>query len=152
MTNFKLLQEARRSLLNESVVDSPFYAGRTTYGGTSAYRRATLQPTTMLFTSVRKLIHERPSSNSSAPTHSGSTTTTTSSSVVLSSSAQRILQALESMSTPIRDDKRIHAASISRRSTSFHEEDVSFSGEYSIQLWHFTFKILMYIFQQKDLV
>ena len=71
----------------------------------------------------------RPSSISSAPpTPSGSTSAAASSKVVLSSSAQRILQALESMSTPVRDAKRIPGAASSRRSTSIHDEDVSFSG------------------------
>ncbi|KAK4037704.1 hypothetical protein OUZ56_029735 [Daphnia magna] len=122
--------EARRSLLNESVVDSPFYAGRTTYGGASAYRRAALQPSTTLFPYVRNRIQARPASVSSAPpTPSGSVSTTMSSSnVVLSSSAQRILQALEAMSTPVRDAKRIPATSISRRSVSSHDDELSFTG------------------------
>ena len=123
-------------MLNDSVVDSPFYAGRTTYGGASAYRRATLQPTATLFPYVRKRIQARPSSISSAPpTSSGSVTAATKSNVVLSSSAQRILQALESMSTPVRDAKRIPAPSTSRRSTSLHDEDTSFTGKHNTLIY-----------------
>ncbi|KAI9552250.1 nuclear pore complex protein nup153 [Daphnia sinensis] len=121
--------EARRSLLNDSVADSPFYAGRTTYGGASAYRRAALQPSTTLFPYVRNRIQARPASVASAPpTPSGSVSTTSSSNVVLSSSAQRILQALEAMSTPVRDAKRIPATSASRRSVSSHDDELSFTG------------------------
>ncbi len=121
--------------MNESVVDSPFYAGRTTYGGASAYRRATLQPSATLFPYVRKRIQARPSSISSAPAvTSGSVSTTASCNIVLSSSAQRILQALESMSTPVRDAKRIPAASTSRRSNSLHDEDVSFTGRPTVYI------------------
>lgn len=116
--------------MNDSVVDSPFYAGRTTYGGASAYRRAALQPSTTLFPYVRNRIQGRPASVSSAPpTPSGSVPTTTSN-VLLSSSAQRILQALEAMSTPVRDAKRIPATSNSRRSSSMHDEELSFTGKY----------------------
>ncbi|XP_046643215.1 nuclear pore complex protein Nup153-like isoform X1 [Daphnia pulicaria] len=118
--------EARRSLMNESVVDSPFYAGKTTYGGASAYRRATLQPSAALFPYVRSRIQARPAS--SAPSTSSSVASTSSSNVVLSSSAQRILQALEAMSTPVRDAKRIPAASNSKRSTSLQGEELSFTG------------------------
>ena len=118
-------------MLSESVVDSPFYAGRTTYGGASAYRRATLQPSATLFPYVRSRIQARPLSiSSNSPTSSGPIPTTTSSNVVLSSSAQRILQALEAMSTPVRDAKRIPAASNGKRSTSLHDEELTFSGKF----------------------
>lgn len=115
--------------MNESVVDSPFYAGKTTYGGASAYRRATLQPSAALFPYVRSRIQARPASMSSAPSTSSSVASTSSSNVVLSSSAQRILQALEAMSTPVRDAKRIPAASNSKRSTSLQGEELSFTGK-----------------------
>ena len=46
----------------------------------------------------------------------------------MSSSAQRILQALESMSTPVRDAKRIPTNVSNRRSTSFQDEEPSFTG------------------------
>ncbi|XP_057377953.1 nuclear pore complex protein Nup153-like [Daphnia carinata] len=120
--------EARRSLLNDSVADSPFYAGRTTYGGASAYRRAALQPSTTLFPYVRNRIQARPASVSTGPPTPSGSVSASSSNVVLSSSAQRILQALEAMSTPVRDAKRIPATSTSRRSMSSHDDELSFTG------------------------
>lgn len=124
-----LFQEARKSLLGESIVDSPFYAGRTTYGGASAYRRATLQPSVTPFPYVRKRVQARPSSITSAPAtpSSGVAPAASASNVVLSSSAQRILQALEAMSTPVRDAKRIPTATSSRKPSTI-EEEPSFSG------------------------
>ena len=40
------------------------------------------------------------------------------------------IQALEAMSTPVRDAKRIPAASNGKRSTSLHDEDLTFSGKF----------------------
>ena len=127
------LQDARKSILNESVTDSPFYAGRTTYGGASAYRRAALQPSATPFPYVRKRMQARASSASSAPSTPLGTTVSSSSNVVLSSSAQRILHALEAMSTPVRDAKRIPGTSRS----SFRDEEVSFTGKLNFKICTF---------------
>ena len=109
-----LLQEARRSFESDSV--SPFYGGR--YGSASSHRRATLQPKATLSPYARERIQARPISSGTSP-----------SSVILSRSAKRILQALESMSTPVKD-ARIPVPSTNRRSTFLQDEDASFTGEF----------------------
>ncbi len=119
-----------------SIADSPFYAGRTTYGGASAYRRATIQPTLTPYPDARKRLQARPSSICSAPpTPTGATASSGSSAkssaaphVVLSSSAQKILHALEAMSTPVTDAKRIPTTSRRSSSASLQEEEPSFTG------------------------
>lgn len=120
-----IASDARKSVLNESIADSPFYAGRTTYGGASAYRRASLQPSTV-GPYTRKRVQARPSS--SAIPNASSSLSGNASTNLLSSSANRILQALESMSTPVRDAKRIPTNVSIKRSTSFQDEEPSFSG------------------------
>ena len=117
-------------MLSESIVDSPFYPGRTTYGGASAYRRATLEPSAAPFPYVRKRVQARPSSMSAAAStsSSGASAASASSNVVLSSSAQRIFQSLQAMSTPIRDAKKIPTG-IRSQAESFHDDEPSFTGK-----------------------
>ena len=118
----------KNCLLQEATFesDSPFFGGGMT--PSSACRRATLRP--LLSPYLREpRIQESPISPA---TSSRSVSTATQSNGVLSSSAQRIFQALESMSTPVSDAKRIPIPSGSKRSTSYYDEDASLKGKHTI--------------------
>ncbi|XP_069127065.1 nuclear pore complex protein Nup153-like isoform X3 [Argopecten irradians] len=82
------------SLLGESSHESSFYPGKTTYGGASAQSKRRLNVTGPYQTSfpVHQKMKVRP---------------TTSKSAVTSSSAQKILESLEKMSTPLSEAKKI---------------------------------------------
>ncbi|XP_040288649.1 nuclear pore complex protein Nup153 [Bufo bufo] len=90
------------SLGNSSVLksshlgDSPFYPGKTTYGGAAAGRTSRIRSTPYQ-APVRRQVKPKPANNQSFG--------------VTSSTARRILQSLEKMSSPLADAKRIPSAS-----------------------------------------
>uniref|UniRef100_A0A8C7JD68 Nuclear pore complex protein Nup153 n=1 Tax=Oncorhynchus kisutch TaxID=8019 RepID=A0A8C7JD68_ONCKI len=82
------------SLLNSSQLgDSPFYPGKTTYGGAAAVRTARSRTATPYQAPLRRQIKAKPAG---APPCG-----------VTSATARRILQSLERMSSPLADAKRI---------------------------------------------
>ncbi|KAM4539100.1 nuclear pore complex protein Nup153 isoform 2-T2 [Odontesthes bonariensis] len=86
------------TLLNSSQLgDSPFYPGKTTYGGAAAVRSARSRPGTPYQAPVRRQIKAKPAGAQPCG--------------VTSATARRILQSLERMSSPLADAKRIPAAS-----------------------------------------
>uniref|UniRef100_A0A3Q2QQ57 Nuclear pore complex protein Nup153 n=1 Tax=Fundulus heteroclitus TaxID=8078 RepID=A0A3Q2QQ57_FUNHE len=85
------------TLLNSSQLgDSPFYAGKTTYGGAAAARRPRGRPGTPYQAPLRRQIKAKPAGAQPCG--------------VTSATARRILQSLERMSSPLADAKRIPAA------------------------------------------
>ncbi|KAL3868497.1 hypothetical protein ACJMK2_041298 [Sinanodonta woodiana] len=77
----------------EQRFESSFYAGKTTYGGASAYKKARVNTGSPYQSCpVRRQIKPKPTNNTF--------------SAVTSSTARRILVALEKMSTPVNDAKR----------------------------------------------
>nr|XP_015829300.2 nuclear pore complex protein Nup153 [Nothobranchius furzeri] len=85
------------TMLNSSQLgDSPFYPGKTTYGGAAAVRSARNRPGTPYQAPVRRQIKAK----SAGAQPCG----------VTSATARRILQSLERMSSPLADAKRIPAA------------------------------------------
>ncbi|KAM9737809.1 LOW QUALITY PROTEIN: nuclear pore complex protein Nup153 [Menidia menidia] len=79
--------------------DSPFYPGKTTYGGAAAVRSSRTRPGTPYQAPVRRQIKAKPAGAQPCG--------------VTSATARRILQSLERMSSPLADAKRIPAASSS---------------------------------------
>ncbi|XP_070840775.1 nuclear pore complex protein Nup153 isoform X1 [Chaetodon trifascialis] len=91
--------------LNSSQLgDSPFYPGKTTYGGAAAVRSARTRPGTPYQAPVRRQIKAKPAGAQPCG--------------VTSATARRILQSLERMSSPLADARRIPAAASSPLSTS----------------------------------
>lgn len=86
---------ANTSISAREKTASPFYEGKTTYGGSSAYRRAQLS--SLPYQSSRALR----SKITVKPSHSTDDTE------CMSTAAKRILQTLEKMSTPVTDAKKI---------------------------------------------
>uniref|UniRef100_A0A3Q3F4A6 Nuclear pore complex protein Nup153 n=2 Tax=Kryptolebias marmoratus TaxID=37003 RepID=A0A3Q3F4A6_KRYMA len=85
------------TMLNSSQLgDSPFYPGKTTYGGASAVRSSRNRPGTPYQAPVRRQIKAKPAGAQPCG--------------VTSATARRILQSLERMSSPLADAKRIPAA------------------------------------------
>ncbi|XP_069764480.1 nuclear pore complex protein Nup153 isoform X2 [Narcine bancroftii] len=85
------------SLLNSSQLgDSPFYPGKTTYGGAAAAGRSSEIRGTPYQVPIRRQMKAKPAN----PTSYG----------VTSATARRILQSLEKMSSPLADAKRIPSA------------------------------------------
>ncbi|XP_043993875.1 nuclear pore complex protein Nup153 [Gambusia affinis] len=99
------------TLLNSSQLgDSPFYPGKTTYGGAAAVRSSRGRPGTPYQAPVRRQIKAKPAGAQPCG--------------VTSATARRILQSLERMSSPLADAKRIPAASPSRSpSTDVFNQD-----------------------------
>uniref|UniRef100_A0A3P9K9V7 Nuclear pore complex protein Nup153 n=1 Tax=Oryzias latipes TaxID=8090 RepID=A0A3P9K9V7_ORYLA len=86
------------SVLNSSQLgDSPFYPGKTTYGGAAAVRSSRSRPGTPYQAPVRRQIKARPAGAQPCG--------------VTSATARRILQSLERMSSPLADARRIPAGS-----------------------------------------
>ncbi|XP_036948282.1 nuclear pore complex protein Nup153 isoform X5 [Acanthopagrus latus] len=93
------------TVLNSSQLgDSPFYPGKTTYGGAAAARSARNRPGTPYQAPVRRQIKAKPAGAQPCG--------------VTSATARRILQSLERMSSPLADARRIPAAASSPLSTS----------------------------------
>ncbi|XP_030002964.1 nuclear pore complex protein Nup153 isoform X3 [Sphaeramia orbicularis] len=88
------------TMLNSSQLgDSPFYPGKTTYGGAAAVRSTRSRPGTPYQAPVRRQIKAKPAGAQPCG--------------VTSATARRILQSLERMSSPLADAKRIPAAASS---------------------------------------
>ncbi|XP_027891955.1 nuclear pore complex protein Nup153 isoform X2 [Xiphophorus couchianus] len=93
------------TLLNSSQLgDSPFYPGKTTYGGAAAVRSSRGRPGTPYQAPVRRQIKAKPAGAQPCG--------------VTSATARRILQSLERMSSPLADAKRIPAATAGSPSRS----------------------------------
>lgn len=88
-----------RTIATKRIVESPFYKGRTIYGGASAYTRRglgdVLKPRNMMKPSVQIKPSNEPSPNGNAS---------------LSKTAQRILDTLEQYSSPLLDVQKIPLA------------------------------------------
>ncbi|KAL0961864.1 hypothetical protein UPYG_G00332630 [Umbra pygmaea] len=82
------------SVLNSSQLgDSPFYPGKTTYGGAAAVRTVRSRTATPYHAPIRRQIKAKPAGAQPCG--------------VTSATARRILQSLERMSSPLADAKRI---------------------------------------------
>ncbi|KAG8571863.1 hypothetical protein GDO81_011809 [Engystomops pustulosus] len=90
------------SVLNSQLGDSPFYPGKTTYGGAAA-ARTSKNRSTPYQAPVRRQVKPKPANQSYG---------------VTSSTARRILQSLEKMSSPLADARRIPSISSSSAMTS----------------------------------
>ncbi|XP_030644940.1 nuclear pore complex protein Nup153 isoform X2 [Chanos chanos] len=102
------------SVLNSSQLgDSPFYPGKTTYGGAAAARTARPHPGTPYQAPVRRQIKAKPAGAQPCG--------------VTSATARRILQSLERMSSPLADAKRIPSTISSPLSTSLGHSDLDIS-------------------------
>ncbi|XP_066530725.1 nuclear pore complex protein Nup153 [Hoplias malabaricus] len=99
------------SVLNSSQLgESPFYPGKTTYGGAAAARTARARPGTPYQAPLRRQIKAKPAGAQPCG--------------VTSATARRILQSLERMSSPLADAKRIPSAVSSPLSTSLNHTDL----------------------------
>ncbi|CAK6949428.1 nuclear pore complex protein Nup153 isoform X2 [Scomber scombrus] len=110
---------ASNSTLNSTVLnssqlgDSPFYPGKTTYGGAAAVRSSRARPGTPYQAPVRRQIKAKPASAQPCG--------------VTSATARRILQSLERMSSPLADAKRIPSAASSPLSASMDATNLDVS-------------------------
>ncbi|GFG30688.1 hypothetical protein Cfor_07465 [Coptotermes formosanus] len=92
-----LLSGQDKSSAKNNVINSPFYAGRTTYGGASAYRIA----------KDRSFIPSEVASQKRCGVQVKPVNCASDSLSSMSTTARRILEALEQFSTPVLDAKRI---------------------------------------------
>ncbi|XP_078097993.1 nuclear pore complex protein Nup153 isoform X2 [Mustelus asterias] len=103
------------SLLNSSQLgDSPFYPGKTTYGGAAAAGRTSQARGTPYQVPIRRQMKAKPASS---PSYG-----------VTSATARRILQSLEKMSSPLADAKRIPPTVTSPLSVSLEKSAVDATG------------------------
>ncbi|GAA6229991.1 nuclear pore complex protein Nup153 [Lates japonicus] len=108
--NLSVFGTSSNSTLNSTALnssqlgDSPFYPGKTTYGGAAAVRSSRTRPGTPYQAPVRRQIKAKPAGAQPCG--------------VTSATARRILQSLERMSSPLADAKRIPAAASSPLSPS----------------------------------
>ncbi|XP_076329864.1 uncharacterized protein LOC143235521 isoform X2 [Tachypleus tridentatus] len=91
-----VVQGTTHSTLESSLYDSPFYQGKTTYGGASAYRRVRF---------LSSLPYQSPSSYGQVKVREAKAAKEDLS--YMSATSKRILQTLEKMSTPLSDAKKI---------------------------------------------
>uniref|UniRef100_UPI0037E99619 nuclear pore complex protein Nup153 isoform X2 n=1 Tax=Semicossyphus pulcher TaxID=241346 RepID=UPI0037E99619 len=102
------------TVLNSSQLgDSPFYPGKTTYGGAAAVRSSRARPGTPYQAPVRRQIKAKPAGAQPCG--------------VTSATARRILQSLERMSSPLADARRIPAAASSPLSASMDGSNLDVS-------------------------
>ncbi|XP_075961752.1 nuclear pore complex protein Nup153 isoform X1 [Anarhichas minor] len=108
--NLSVFGTSSNSSLNSTVLnssqlgDSPFYPGKTMYGGAAAVRGSRARPGTPYQAPVRRQIKAKPAGAQPCG--------------VTSATARRILQSLERMSSPLADARRIPAAASSPLSAS----------------------------------
>ncbi|KAG1946858.1 nuclear pore complex protein Nup153 isoform X3 [Pimephales promelas] len=118
--NLSVFGTSSSSVLNSSVLnssqlgDSPFYPGKTTYGGAAAMRTARSRPATPYQPPVRRQIKAKPAGAQPCG--------------VTSATARRILQSLERMSSPLADAKRIPSSVSSPLSASLNHTDLDISN------------------------
>ncbi|XP_075873476.1 nuclear pore complex protein Nup153 isoform X2 [Nelusetta ayraudi] len=102
------------TVLNSSQLgDSPFYPGKTMYGGAAAVRSVRSRPGTPYQAPVRRQIKAKPAGVQPCG--------------VTSATARRILQSLERMSSPLADARRIPAAGSSPLSASMNDSNLDVS-------------------------
>ncbi|XP_063041275.1 nuclear pore complex protein Nup153 isoform X2 [Engraulis encrasicolus] len=112
--NSTLSTSMNASVLNSSQLgDSPYYPGKTTYGGASATRSTRSRPSTPYQVPVRRQIKAKPAGAQPCG--------------VTSATARRILQSLERMSSPLADAKRIPSTISSPLSSSLDRTDLESS-------------------------
>ncbi|KAM3857920.1 nuclear pore complex protein Nup153 [Diretmus argenteus] len=117
--NLSVFGTSPNSTLNSTVLnsrqlgDSPFYPGKTAYGGAAATRSPRTRPSTPYQLPVRRQIKAKPAGAQPCG--------------VTSATARRVLQSLERMSSPLADAKRIPAAASSPRSASMDGTNLDFS-------------------------
>ncbi|XP_029299756.1 nuclear pore complex protein Nup153 isoform X2 [Cottoperca gobio] len=108
--NLSVFGSSSNSSLNSTVLnssqlgDSPFYPGKTMYGGAAAVRSTRGRPGTPYQAPVRRQIKAKPAGAQPCG--------------VTSATARRILQSLERMSSPLADARRIPSAASSPLSAS----------------------------------
>ncbi|KAA0710320.1 Nuclear pore complex protein [Triplophysa tibetana] len=118
--NLSVFGTSSSSVLNSSVLNSsqlgnsPFYPGKTTYGGAAAIRSARSRPATPYQPPVRRQIKAKPAGTQLCG--------------VTSATARRILQSLERMSSPLADAKRIPSTVSSPLSASLNHTDLDISN------------------------
>ncbi|XP_057210995.1 nuclear pore complex protein Nup153 isoform X2 [Triplophysa rosa] len=118
--NLSVFGISSSSVLNSSVLNSsqlgnsPFYPGKTTYGGAAAIRSARTRPATPYQPPVRRQIKAKPAGAQLCG--------------VTSATARRILQSLERMSSPLADAKRIPSTVSSPLSASLNHTDLDISN------------------------
>ncbi|XP_043073906.1 nuclear pore complex protein Nup153 isoform X2 [Puntigrus tetrazona] len=118
--NLSVFGTSSSSVLNSSVLnssqlgDSPFYPGKTTYGGAAAMRSVRSRPATPYQPPVRRQIKAKPAGTQPCG--------------VTSATARRILQSLERMSSPLADAKRIPSTVSSPLSASLNHTDLDISN------------------------
>uniref|UniRef100_W5LP82 Nuclear pore complex protein Nup153 n=1 Tax=Astyanax mexicanus TaxID=7994 RepID=W5LP82_ASTMX len=118
--NLSVFGTSSSSVMNNSVLnssqlgDSPFYPGKTTYGGAAAARSGRARPGTPYHAPVRRQIKAKPAGAQPCG--------------VTSATARRILQSLERMSSPLADAKRIPSTVSSPLSTSLNHSDLDVSS------------------------
>ncbi|GJQ87103.1 hypothetical protein Trydic_g23953 [Trypoxylus dichotomus] len=88
-----------RTLASKKILNSPFYSGRTTYGGASAYGRSLASLSSDYRSTARNTVQIKPVNDNVKYTLKTSST--------LSKTARRILNTLEQYTTPISDAKKI---------------------------------------------
>ncbi|KAM4631042.1 nuclear pore complex protein Nup153 isoform 2-T2 [Polymixia lowei] len=102
------------TVLNSSQLgDSPFYPGKTTYGGAASVRSSRTRPSTPYQAPLRRQIKAKPAGAQPCG--------------VTSATARRILQSLERMSSPLADAKRIPSVASSPMSVSMDGTNLDFS-------------------------
>ncbi|KAM6899874.1 nuclear pore complex protein Nup153 [Xenentodon cancila] len=117
--NLSVFGNSSNSTLNSTVLnssqlgDSPFYPGKTMYGGAAAVRSSRGRPGTPYQAPTRRQIKAKPAGAQPCG--------------VTSATARRILQSLERMSSPLADAKRIPAAASSNLSPSMDDTNLDVS-------------------------
>uniref|UniRef100_A0A3B3ZBB4 Nuclear pore complex protein Nup153 n=1 Tax=Periophthalmus magnuspinnatus TaxID=409849 RepID=A0A3B3ZBB4_9GOBI len=117
--NLSVFGNSSNSTLNSTILnssqlgDSPFYPGKTTYGGAAAVRSARTRPGTPYQAPVRRQIKAKPAGVQPCG--------------VTSATARRILQSLERMSSPLADARRIPSTTASSLSASLEGTNVEVS-------------------------
>ncbi|KAG5894373.1 hypothetical protein JTB14_015650 [Gonioctena quinquepunctata] len=89
-----------KTITTEKIINSPFYNGRTIYGGASAYGRRLGRRVRDLRTSLKKSVEIKPVNKSN---ENGN--------LMLGKTARRILETLEQYSSPVNDAKKIPVTS-----------------------------------------
>ncbi|XP_055013624.1 nuclear pore complex protein Nup153 isoform X4 [Boleophthalmus pectinirostris] len=117
--NLSVFGNSSNSTLNSTILnssqlgDSPFYPGKTTYGGAAAVRSARSRPGTPYQAPVRRQIKAKPAGAQPCG--------------VTSATARRILQSLERMSSPLADARRIPSTAASSLSASLDGTNIEAS-------------------------
>uniref|UniRef100_A0AAV2K9W0 Nuclear pore complex protein Nup153 n=1 Tax=Knipowitschia caucasica TaxID=637954 RepID=A0AAV2K9W0_KNICA len=117
--NLSVFGNSSNSTLNSTILnssqlgDSPFYPGKTTYGGAAAVRSSRTRPGTPYQAPVRRQIKAKPAGAQPCG--------------VTSATARRILQSLERMSSPLADARRIPSMAASSLSPSLEDPNIEVS-------------------------